>query len=159
VSNAGPLISLATIGQFDLLSNLFEEVFIPRAVHTEVVVHGTGKPGASETAGVAWIRVVDVQNRLAVDLLRNELDSGESEAIVLAEELNADYILMDEAAARRKIGRSGLKKVGTLGILLMAKESGLIKAVKPLLDKLTNSSFRMSKKVYREILLKAKEVR
>lgn len=158
VSDAGPLISLATIGQFDLLSSLFEKVYIPRAVYTEVVVHGEGRPGASEAADATWIQIVDVQDDLAVSLLRNELDLGESEAIVLTKELNAGYVLMDDPAARQKARHLGLQKIGTLGILLMAKEAGFIQAVKPFLSKLMSSNFRMSEKVYWEVLHKAEEV-
>ena len=158
VSNSGPLIALATIGKFDLLKNLFGQIYIPQAVYDEVVVYGEGEPGAKETKEAEWIETLQVEDRLAVNLLREEMDAGESEAIVLAQELDAAYVLIDEAVARRKARLIGLRMTGTLGILLMAKEVGLIPAVRPVLDELRRTEFRISSKVYREILAKAGEV-
>jgi predicted nucleic acid-binding protein len=158
VSNSGPLIALASIGKLSLLRDLFGQVFIPQAVYEEVVVRGRGEPGARETSEATWIKTLTAQDRLSVSLLREELDAGESEAIVLAQELQADYVLIDEAIARRKTRLIGLDMTGTLGVLLMAKEAGLIAAVKPLLDALRQTDFRMGSRVYHQILVKAGEV-
>ena len=97
------------------------------------------------------------QDHLAVNLLRNELDQGESEALVLAKELGAVRILIDERLARRKARSVGLTVTGTLGVLLMAKEAGLIPAVRPLLDSLSETPFRMSENLYRRVLRMAGE--
>ncbi len=79
VSNSGPLIALAEINRFPLLQPLFGELSIPSAVYTEVVVDGAGQPGAKETAEADWIKTGKVLDRLAVDLLRDELGPGQSE--------------------------------------------------------------------------------
>lgn len=157
VSNAGPLISLATIGKLDLLKGLFARVCIPEAVYDEVVVRGKGEPGWREVDAAEWIETCVVQDRLSVSLLRDELDAGESEAIVLAEKLGARYVLLDDRLARRKTVRLGLSTAGTLGVLLMSKEAGLIAQVKPILDELRETDFRMSAIVFREVLIKAHE--
>lgn len=157
VANAGPLIALATIGKLDLLKDLFEQVLIPQAVYDEVVVHGEGEPGSGEVDKAVWIKTHQAQDRLAVHLLHETLDAGESEAIVLAQELNARYVLLDDGLARRKARLIRLRMTGTLGILLMAKETGLIPAVRPVLDELGQTDFRMSDRVYQEVLLKAGE--
>ena len=157
VSNSGPLIALAEINQFLLLQQLFGELSIPSAVYTEVVVDGAGQPGAKETAEADWIKMVEVQDRLAVDLLRDELGPGQSEAIVLATELSADYLLLDDLKARRKARHLGLRVSGTLGVLLMAKAAGLVKEVKPLLDQLWKTDLRVSPEVYQDVLAKAGE--
>jgi predicted nucleic acid-binding protein len=68
-----------------------------------------------------WIKKVAVKDRLAVDVLLDELDLGEAETIVLARELNADWVLMDERKGRRKVAELGIQKIGTIGILLKAK--------------------------------------
>lgn len=96
-------------------------------------------------------------DRLSVNLLRDELDAGESETIVLAEELGARYVLLDDRLARRKTMRLGMSTTGTLGVLLMAQAAGLITQVKPILDELRMTDFRMSPAVYREVLVKAHE--
>jgi predicted nucleic acid-binding protein len=157
VSNSGPLIALSAIGKLDLLKDLFGQVYIPAAVYDEVVVYGAGQPGARETRDAVWIKPLQVTERLPVNLLRDELDAGESEAIVLAQELKAAYVLMDDAVARRKAQLIELRVTGTLGILLMAKAMDLIPTVKPVLDDLRQTDFRMSLKVYWQVLDKAGE--
>lgn len=154
VSNTGPLIALASIGQLGLLRELFEQVFIPPAVYAEV------KDEASVTALAAadWIAVQAVQDTLAVQLLREELDAGESEAIILAKELSADLILIDERAATRKARAVGLRAVGTLGVLLIAKDQGLITSLQSLLNDLRSAGFHMSDILYHQILHSAGEV-
>jgi predicted nucleic acid-binding protein len=158
VSNSGPLITLATVGRLDLLRSLFEHIAIPQAVFDEVVVHDEGEPGSKEVAEAAWIRIVQVNDQLAVSLLQESLGAGESEAIILAQELNARYMLLDDALARRKAHLVGLRVTGTLGILMMVKEAGGISSVKLVLDELRQTDFRMSERVYQEVLVKAGEV-
>ncbi len=157
VSNSGPLIALATVGKLELLHGLFGRICIPEAVYSEVVIRGKGQPGSMEVDAAEWIETHVVRDAFAVNLLRDELGVGESEAIVLAQELGARYLLLDDGAARRKTQRLGLSALGTLGVLLVAKEAGVIALVKPVLDELRRSDFRMSLRIYGEVLLKAGE--
>lgn len=157
VSNSTPLISLSAIGKFSLLKTLWGKIYIPVGVYKEVVDFGKGRPGEQEVLKAAWIESKEVNDKLAVELLRDELDEGESEAIILAKELNADYVLIDERPACKKAFHLGLSKIGTIGILLLAKEEGLIGEVKKYIDELKLKGFRVSKQVYYEVLLKAKE--
>ena len=127
VSNTTPLIGLASIDRFDLLRQLFGEIQIAQAVYGEAVTAGREVGGAKEEVSTAtWIRTTVVQDRLAVEVLLDELDLGEAETIVLAREVNADLVLMDEKKGRRKVSQLGLQKIGTLGILLKAKQVGLL---------------------------------
>ncbi len=157
VSNSGPLITLATIGKLSLLEALFGELCVPQAVYDEVVAQGSGEPGSAEISAASWIRVHQVQDDLAVHLLQESLGAGESEALVLAQELHAKYVLIDDALARRKAEHIGLRLTGTLGLFLMAKKAGLISAVKSILDELRQTDFRMSDRVYQDVLSKAGE--
>ncbi len=100
VANAGSLIALARIGHFHLLRLLYNELRIPTAVKDEVITFGKARPGAVELETAQWIQVVNVTNQTAIELLRERLDRGESEAIVLAIELEADLLLIDEARGR-----------------------------------------------------------
>lgn len=153
VSNTGPLIALAAIGQLDLLSGLFDTILIPPAVQTEVRDVMT----VTALAAANWIRVCAAQDTLAIRLLEQELDLRESEAIVLAQERQADLILIDERVATRKARAIGLRVIGTLGVLLMAKEKGLLPHLRPWLDSLNRAGFRMSHDLYNRVLVSAGE--
>ena len=149
VANAGPLIALAQIGQFHLLPKLYRRIHIPVAVRKEVVASGGRRAGAADVAAAEWIVVVTVQDSAAVQLLRERLDLGESEAIALALELQADLLLIDEARGRRVAEMQGLNRTGAVGTLLAAKEHGLLAAVTPWLDALQARGFRMDAQLYR----------
>ncbi|NBB84683.1 MAG: DUF3368 domain-containing protein [Bacteroidetes bacterium] len=155
VSNAGPLIALARIEQLDVLPALYREIVVPSAVHEEVL--GTERKGFSELIAADWLQVGAVSDRTAVALLRERLDAGESETIVLALELKADLVLMDEARGRRITAARGITLTGTLGTLILAKRERLVKRVKPLLADLAAQGFHMSDALYRQVLQEAGE--
>ena len=153
VSNASPLINLARIGKLDLLRQLYGELFVPEAVWQEVVVEGAGHPGADEVKATAWIRMQVVTNRQLVQVLQQDLDAGESEAIALALETEAELLLMDEYLGRDTAGHLGLRYAGLIGVLIEAKHKGLIHAVKPHLDALRDiAGFRVSDELYLRVL-------
>jgi predicted nucleic acid-binding protein len=158
VSDTTPLIGLASIDRLGLLQELFEEVFIPQAVFDETVTFGREESKARQKVSNSnWIHVVEVKDRLAVNVLLDEMDLGEVETIVLASELNADWVLMDEKKGRRKLSQLNIPKIGTLGILLKAKELGLISALKPEIENLQRSEFSISQMVIEEVLKMAGE--
>ena len=158
ISNTTPLIGLASISRFDLLRRLFGEIIIPKGVYNEVVVAGWEKGGAKrEVSSSDWIKVVSVKDQLAVEVLLDELDRGEAEVIVLARETNADWVLMDEKKGRRKLAQLGMRKIGTVGILLKAKEMGYIESVKPELERLRENGFSISQYVVGRVLQHANE--
>jgi len=158
VSNTTPLIGLAAIGHFDLLPKILGQIVIPQAVYNEAVVYGREQGGArDEVMHAPWIKVQEAQDRLAVDVLLDELDLGEAETIVLAQELQADLVLMDERKGRRKLDQLGLKKIGTLGLLLRAKELGLMPAIRPEIERLRETGFSISDRLVAEVLRTAGE--
>ncbi len=153
VSNASPLISLARIGKLDLLRQLYGELFIPEAVWHEVVIEGVGQPGAEEVKAVTWIKIQSVTNALMVHALRQELDAGEAEAIVLALEIQAELLLMDERVGREVAKHLGLRYTGLIGLLVEAKHKGVLNAVKPQLDALRDmAGFRIRDALYARVL-------
>jgi predicted nucleic acid-binding protein len=129
-----------------------------REVYGEAVVAGREVGGAKREVSTAnWIKTVRVKDRLAVEVLLDELDLGEAETIVLARELDADWVLMDEKKGRRKLTQMGLKKIGTAGILLKAKQVGLLPAVRPELEQLRQRGFSISQPVIDAVLRQANE--
>jgi hypothetical protein len=149
VADAGPLIALATIGHFNLLHLLHGQLHIPSAVRDEVVASGTDLPGDRAVRSADWIRTIEVDDTTAVQLLSERLDRGESEATMLAIQLAADLLLIDEARGRRVAEARGLNKTGTIGTLIAAKKQGLIISLTPILDELIAAGFRMSEDLYR----------
>jgi predicted nucleic acid-binding protein len=148
VCNAGPLISLARIGRLDLLPALFGEIIVPPAVHREVT-NDESLPGAKNLANADWLKIGEVQDRSSVERLLASLDSGEAEVLVLARELAATAAI-DEKRGRHLAAELGVPQTGTVGILLMAKQAGLVHLVRPLLDHLVAKGVRLSSRLYEE---------
>lgn len=145
ICNSGPLITLSKIGYLHLLQEVFGEVFIPEAVYTEVVEQGAGLPGAEEVRNANFIRVLKVENQLAVSLLRGQLDLGESEVIVLSKEKNAAAALLDDRKARTYARGADIEVLGTLFVLYSGLKKGLIQdSYEELLEKLQRAGMRIA---------------
>jgi predicted nucleic acid-binding protein len=112
VVDASPLIALARIERLELLQKMFGGVVVPSAVWREVVAAGSDKTGASQVATADWICRQDVVDQSAVEHLRRDLGAGEAEAIVLAHELPADLLIMDEHLGRVTARDFGVHTVG-----------------------------------------------
>ncbi len=140
VSNTSPISSLALIGRLDLLKGQFLVVWIPTAVAQELSAHPD--PVALEAIQAAltaqWIRTAALQESPLLKILSPQLHRGEAEAIALAADLKADFVIIDEQEGRRLATQAGLSVIGVLGILLRAKQRGQISAVKPELQSLRN---------------------
>ena len=157
VSNTTPLSELAKIDRLDLLQTLFTKIFIPSDVYIELT---TGNhPATVAIPAARWIeaRLVNRPERIEQLLHTTGLDRGECAAIALAEELNADRLLMDEQAGRTLAQRLRLSVIGTIGILLLAKEQGLLNQIAPLLNDLIDQGTWISPTFYRQILQMAHE--
>ena len=152
VVDSSVLIALARIGGLELLHLPTDVIYIPDAVFVEVVQKGAGRPGSTELARADWVLRQSVRDVAAVDRLCAHLGRGESEAIVLAKELNADFLVIDDAAARHVAEADGQRVVGLPGWLVFLKERGVIAAVKPLLDEMLASGFYLDEQRYQSIL-------
>lgn len=128
VSDASPLIALARIGHFDLLPKLYGIIVIPTEVYNEVVIAGAGLPGAKQTAGANWIQISAVRDAAALKMAveKTGLGAGEVSAVILAQELSADLLLVDEWKARRFALAEGLSVKGCIGILESFHRRGLL---------------------------------
>jgi len=119
VADATPLIVLAKIGLLDLLPKLNPRVHISTEVYSEVVVAGAGLPGASQVAQAKWIEVKPMQHPgdLSAAQARFGLGLGELSTILLAKEIGATMVLIDEARGRHLAKQKGIEVRGTVGIL------------------------------------------
>ena len=157
VSDSTILIGLAKIGKLDLLKEIFNKVFIPKEVFKEVVERGKGKPGYKTIKEAVLINIKPVKDKMQVAFLQGSLEKGEAEVLVLARELAADMILLDEEKARKSAVIAGFEIMGLLGLFILAKNLGLIHEVHPLVDKLMINKFRISDKFIKQTLKKAGE--
>lgn len=157
VADAGPLIFLAKLGRLDLIQNQGEEVYIPNAVFNEIRAKKDGASAKIEQATKNWLQVKKVKNQEAVNLLLADLDIGEAEVIVLANELKANRLILDDLDARRFARRINIPIIGTLGILLSAKLQEKIPSVNDEILKLQKHGFWANEKLIDEILMTAGE--
>lgn len=161
VSDTSPITNLAAIGQLDLLRQLYSTIIIPVAVYNEMVAVGKSVPGAIEVRTFSWIQTqtaADAQSVIEIQRNQDNIDLGEAEAIILALELNADLLLMDERRGRTLAIQYGLNVTGLLGVLLQAKRNGFIPVVKPFIDRLIeDADFRVSSQLYATVLQTAGE--
>ena len=152
VSDASPLINLARVNQFDLLATFYGQIVIPRAVYKEVVVRGEGREGSREVKEATWIDVQVPYDELAVRALEAELGKGEASAIILARELDAPLLIIDEIRGRRIALQLGLKVRGTLGILTRAKREGRLISLRQALDLLRVRGTWIDQELYDKVL-------
>jgi predicted nucleic acid-binding protein len=148
VADAGPLHYLILLGRVDLLPALFGEVVIPAAVRQELTHPQSPLPVKAwmETAP-SWARFVAAAT---IDASLS-LGTGEREAIAIALELHADLLLVDDKKARRIAQQHGIPVTGTLGLLKVAHDRGLI-ALTEALPQLLRLGFRLSNQLACEIL-------
>jgi len=102
--------------------------------------------------------IKDVQSKVVVSLLQEKLHRGESEAIALAIELNADLVIIDDKVARNIASSLGLKVIGTVGLILLGKKRGHYREIGPVIEDLIKRGFRLSKDVAEQILKEAGEL-
>jgi predicted nucleic acid-binding protein len=128
IADSSPLIILAKLGCFGLLNKLYPQLCISTDVHREVVIAGAGMPGASEVATAAWIKVEALQNpeNLTSAQHRFPLGLGELSTILLAQELSADVVLLDDYHARKLARRGGFQVRGSLGLLEIFHRRGYL---------------------------------
>jgi uncharacterized protein len=151
VSDTSAITSLIQVGKEELLIQLYEKAFIPEAVRDELSKTHPYLPD--------FLQCQVVVDRQKVERLLFELDIGEAEAIVLAKELQADDLLIDECEGRRVAAREGLHVIGLLGVLLEAKAHGHILSVRQLTEDLERKAgFRVSHAVKQIIFLEAGEL-
>ena len=150
VVNSTPLVAFWAIGRLDILRILFGEIVIPAAVRDEFL--STEKELRRQVLrDESWIRVVKLKNPNRTGAFSN-LDEGEAEVLVLAEELDASLVLIDERKARRYAERLNLPLSGTLGVILLAKEEGIVTMVTPLLKAIQKAGLYLHEDLIAQVL-------
>lgn len=139
VCDTSVLIAFDALKKTGILKDIFVRVLIPKGVYDELT---------SDHAGFSlenWIEVKSIADNNLYNSMRTMIDKGESEAISLALEEEADFVLLDDKEARKVASNMNLKVIGTVGLLLSAKRKGLIASVRENIRMLEDRiNFRLS---------------
>jgi predicted nucleic acid-binding protein len=146
ISDTSCLILLDKIGHLELLEKVYQKVRITPEILGEF---GKSVPD--------WITVEKPTNTSIQQVLEQNLDTGEASAIALAYQFPESTLIIDDLKARKAAKDLNFKVTGTLGVIVKAKQMGVIKKIKPVIDKLIQTDFRISQNVIEEILKRAGE--
>ncbi len=147
IADSSCLIALSNINELDILQKVYGQITITPEVENEF---GEGIPH--------WIEIEEVTDKQKIALLELELDKGESSAIALAIERENSLLVIDEKKGRSVAKKMGIKITGILGVIVKAKDAGLVKKVAPFIEKLEKVDFRISKVLKEEILRRMGEL-
>jgi len=154
VADTSPLFYLAVLGRLALLHDLYGQVFLPDSVWKEALAGerfaaGT-RPLLEDAQNRGWIvvRGLSVPSAPPPSLALADLDIGERDALILAITLHAELVLIDELEGRAVAESLGLSIMGTVGILVSAKQQGFLPAIRPELSRLLNeTTFWLSRRL------------
>jgi len=153
ISDAGPIFSLAVLQKLPILNKFFDEIHIPNAVWEEITLDKS-TIHFNQISDFFKDKVVNIKGENHLTFV---MDYGESEAIILYQELGADFLLIDDKKARTYAENLEINCIGTLGILIKAKENGFIENLRPLFQNLLTNKRYYSIKLLNSILSKFKE--
>ncbi|MBR1598376.1 MAG: DUF3368 domain-containing protein [Lachnospiraceae bacterium] len=154
IVNTTPIIALADIGHLDLLRKIYGQIIIPNAVWQEILSE-PAKTLVKDNSD--WILVHEIHDNTQKKMYRARLHDGEVEVMILAQEEQADLVILDDNAAKKTAKYLGFTVTGTLGVILKAKREGHIDLVKPLIDDLSSTGFFINEQVIQYVLEEAGE--
>ncbi len=146
IADTSCFILLTKINEINLLKELYSSVYTTPEIASEF-----------KYALPTWIIIQDVKDRDMLVSLEVDLDHGEASAIALTYELPDAIVVLDDWGARKVATRLHITFTGTFGIIIKAKQKGIIQSVKPVLEKVRQTNFRISEEVLIEVLREADE--
>jgi predicted nucleic acid-binding protein len=146
ISDTSCFIVLSNIGELHLLQRLYGEVITTPEIARE---YGGELPD--------WVNIREASDKSRQKILESQIDIGESSAMALAMEISDSTLILDDYKARKIASRLGLKFTGTVGVIIKAKKRGLIPLIKPLLERIKQTDFRMSEELETLALIEAGE--
>jgi predicted nucleic acid-binding protein len=146
ISDTSCFIVLSKIGELEILQQLFNNIITTPEIADEF---GETLP--------EWVEIVCVKDKDKQQLLEVQVDKGEASAMALALEIDDTLLIIDDYKARKLAKTLKIAYTGTIGILIIAKQRGIIEAVKPILAKIKETNFRISAELELQILIEAKE--
>jgi predicted nucleic acid-binding protein len=144
ISDTSCFIILTNIGELELLRKVYGQILTTPEIAAEF-----GEPLP------VWIKIAEVTDKYRQTILELQIDRGESSAVALALETPNSTVILDDYKARKIAERLGLTLTGTIGVIIKAKLKGIIPSVKPLLEKIKQTDFRLSAEIETQALKEA----
>lgn len=154
IVNSTPLIVLGNAGLLEILQKLYGRILVPEAVYQEVTAKDDAA-GMILLNGADWLRIEEVQNKSDARIFSSRLHAGEVEVMLLAREQKADLLIIDDNAAKSTAKYLGMKVTGSLGVLLRAKQMGIIPDINDAMDQIILNGFYVSEELRKHIILLA----
>jgi len=156
ISNTSPVLYLHLTGHLDLLAQLYGEVVVPSAVEDELRAGAERGVAVPDIAAIPWCRAMSVASSESIPLVI-DLGRGEAEVIALGLENPGSRLVLDDTLARRIARLQNLSFTGTLGVLVKAKQRGLLLSISPVVDALRDAGLWLSDALVAEVLRLADE--
>jgi len=146
ISDTSCFITLSNIGELNLLYLLYKQIVTTTEIAQEF---GESLPD--------WVEIVSVSDKTKQELLEMQVDKGEASAIALALESENPFLIIDDNKARKLAHNLKINHTGTIGVIIAAKRKGIIDSIKPILEKIKATNFRISADLELQALLQANE--
>jgi uncharacterized protein len=156
ICNTSPLLYLNLVGQLDILPALYHTVTIPPAVRAELLVGRQQGVQIPEIDDLSWLVIVALKDRTLIPLV-TDLGAGEAEVIGLAKEYPNSRLILDDTLGRRIASVNKLTFTGTVGVIIKAKQAGLVPTVKPIVQALRQAGLWLSDDLIQNVLHQAGE--
>lgn len=147
ISDTSCFIILTNINELDILHKVYQKILTTQEIAIE---YGEALP--------EWVEIVSVKDKYRQQLLEMQIDKGESSAIALALETPDSTVILDDYKARKIAKQLGIIYTGTIGVIIKAKLKEIIPSIKPLLEKIKQTDFRLSSEIELLALKEAKEL-
>jgi len=155
IADSSALVALSVCDSLILLERLFKEVIVPEAVFLEVIKSDKPEARMLKEFLRKKVRKVDMRTFIYLD---GNADAGETEAMLLYKQEQADKLLIDDKRGKKIAKINGINTIGSLGILLSAKQAGLLTEIKPKLEAIKSSRIYLSQSVIDIVLELASEI-
>jgi predicted nucleic acid-binding protein len=146
ISDTSCFIILTNIGELELLHKVYGQIVTTHEIAAEF---GERLP--------EWVEIAEFKDKYRQTILELQIDKGESSAIALALETPDSVVILDDYKARKIAERLGITFTGTIGVIIKAKLSGIIPSIKPLLEKIKQTDFRLSDEIETQAMKEAGE--
>ncbi len=134
IGDSSALVAMATMDRLNLLEKIFGKIYVPQAVYDEITI--SYKAQSVKLKEFLADKVVSVE----LDISKMGLGQGELEAIALYKNMDADFLLIDDRRAKRFAKLNSVNVIGSLGVMILAKDGGFVESIRDDLEKLVESS-------------------